>query len=105
MMARIKTLLTFMLGGAFLGLAGASWLGPKWLEWDNTTRLATSTQTMCNLPEIIRNTAAELLRYQVTGTLLGAGLFLVLGIAFVVMRSRRQASPPPAVPPRATPAG
>ena len=37
-MAAVKTLLTFVLLGAFLGLAGASWLGPKYLEWDNTPR-------------------------------------------------------------------
>ncbi len=104
MIATLKTLLTFVLGGAFLGLATASWLGPKWLEWDNTTRLAASTQTMCNLPEIVRLTASKLLRYQVTGTLVGAVIFLGLGIAFVVVRGRQQPRPPAAPPPRATPA-
>jgi hypothetical protein len=99
-MAMLKTLLTFVLTGAFLGLATASWLGPKWLEWDNTTRLQ-ATQVMCNLPEVIRDVSAQLLEYQLLGTLIGAGAFLLLGIVFVVQRSKRQKQgeqPPPQSP-------
>jgi hypothetical protein len=94
-MATLKTLLTFMLLGAFLGLAAASWLGPKWLEYDNTNRYQ-SAQVICNLPEITRNVAADLLTYQTYGTLTGTGVFLVLGIFFVVWRNKRAklASPP-----------
>ena len=101
-MAILKTLLTFLLAGAFLGLATASYLGPKWLEWDNTATLA-PTQTMCNLPEIIRLTAGKLLHYQLMGTLVGAGAMLVLGIAFIAMRRNRGTQPP--VPPQVTPVG
>lgn len=95
-MARIQTLLTFLLAGAFLGLATASWLGPKWLEYDNTATLA-PTQTLCNLPEIIRATTTRLLHYQLVGTLTGAAAFLALGIVFLVVRSRRH--PPASTPP------
>jgi hypothetical protein len=103
MIASLKTLLTFLLAGAFAGLATASWLGPKWLEWDNTTRIQ-ATQTMCNLPEVIRNVTAELLAYQFTGTWVGAGAGLVLGLVFLVVRSRKQkASPPPVAPPPPSP--
>jgi hypothetical protein len=87
-MATLKTLLTFMLLGAFLGLATASWLAPKWLEWDNSPRYQ-AAQTLCNLPEIIRNITADLLHYQLVGTLAGTGTFLVLGIFFVVWRNKR----------------
>ncbi|ATB35381.1 hypothetical protein CYFUS_000794 [Cystobacter fuscus] len=102
MIATLKTLLTFILAGAFGGLATASWLGPKWLEWDNTTRIQ-ATQTMCNLPEVIRSVTAQLLGYQLTGTGVGAGIGLVLGIVFLVMRSKKQKVPqvPPAAPPPA----
>ena len=96
-MAILKTLLTFLLAGAFLGLATASYAGPRWLEWDNTATLA-PTQTMCNLPDIIRLTAARLLHYQLVGTLAGASVFLVLGIAFVVMRRNRGTPPSPLTP-------
>ncbi|WP_395853929.1 hypothetical protein [Cystobacter fuscus] len=103
MIAALKTLLTFILAGAFGGLATASWLGPKWLEWDNTTRIQ-ATQMMCNLPEVIRSVSAQLLGYQLTGTGVGAGIGLVLGIVFLVMRSKKQKAPqvPPATPPSAT---
>jgi len=101
-MATLKTLLTFILAGAFLGLASASWLGPKWLEWDNTPRIQ-ATQMMCNLPEVIRNVTQQLLSYQLTGTLAGAGIALVLGIVFVVTRAKKQkqklAGEPPLAPP------
>ncbi|KFA91078.1 hypothetical protein [Archangium violaceum] len=103
-MATLKTLLTFILFGAFMGLATASWAAPKWLEWDNTTRFQ-ATQTMCNLPEVIRQISASLLQYQLYGTLTGAGTFLILGIVFVVSRSKKQkqAQPPTAPTPPAQP--
>ncbi|WP_434386140.1 hypothetical protein [Melittangium boletus] len=104
-MATLKTLLTFLLAGAFLGLASASWLGPKWLEWDNTPRFQ-ATQMMCDLPKIIRDVSAQLLGYQITGTLVGAGVMLVLGIVYVVARAKKQrrAAQPPVAPPPASPA-
>lgn len=102
MIAALKTLLTFVLAGAFGGLATASWLGPKWLEWDNTTRLQ-ATQTMCNLPEVVRSITTELLGYQLTGTGVGAGTGLLLGIVLLVMRSKKHKAlqVPPATPPSA----
>lgn len=102
MMATVKTLLTFVLAGAFLGLASASWLAPKWLEWDNTPRIQ-ATQAMCDLPQVIRQVSQQLLSYQLTGTLVGAGVMLVLGILYTVSRAkkRKQAAPPqpPLTPP------
>ncbi len=99
-MATLKTLLTFILAGAFLGLATASWLGPQFLTWYNTAPLG--TQTVCDLPKVIEGVTADLLRYQLYGTLTGAGFFLILGILFVVARSKKQKQPP-ASPPQARP--
>lgn len=104
-----KTLLNFILAGALLGFVVASWLGPNYLGWYNETPYA--TQTMCNLPEVVRKTSADLISYQVIGGGVGAGLFLILGVV-VVRRSHRKArmqagqTPPPrsrAPPPDARP--
>jgi hypothetical protein len=96
-MATLKTLLTFLLAGAFLGLATASWAGPHFLTWYNTAPLG--AQTVCDLPKVIQGVTADLLRYQLYGTLIGAGVFLILGVFFVVTRSKKQKKaqqPPPA---------
>ena len=95
MLASLKTLFTFLLAGAFGGLATASWLGPKWLEWNNTTNIPVA-QTMCNLPEVVRSVAAQLLGYQLTGTGTGAAVGLALGTVYLVARRRK--GPPPSVP-------
>jgi hypothetical protein len=71
-----------------VGLAGASWLGPKWLQWDNTPRL-TSAQAICDLPTIIQDVTGQLLMMQLYGTLGGALVFFVLGIVFVRARGKR----------------
>jgi hypothetical protein len=92
-MATLKTLLTFILTGAFLGLATASWVGPRFLEWYNTAPLG--AQTVCDLPKVIQGITADLLRYQVYGTLIGAGVFFILGIFFVMSRSKKQKQQPP----------
>jgi hypothetical protein len=104
-MATLKTLLTFILAGAFLGLATASWAGPHFLTWYNTAPLG--AQTVCDLPKVIQGVTSDLLRYQLIGTLSGAALFLVLGIVFVVARSKKQkqAQQPPATPPQPRPVG
>lgn len=103
-MATLKTLLTFILAGAFLGLATASWAGPQFLEWYNTAPLG--AQTVCDLPKVIQGITADLLRYQLYGTLIGAGVFFILGIFVVVARSKKQkqAQQPPTTPPQPRPA-
>ncbi|PTL84367.1 hypothetical protein [Vitiosangium sp. GDMCC 1.1324] len=101
-MAALKTLLTFILAGAFIGLAAASWAGPHFLEWYNTAPLG--TQTVCDLPKVVQGVTSSLLRYQLIGTLSGAGVFFILGILFVVARSKKQKQEqqPPATPPQAS---
>jgi hypothetical protein len=98
-----KTLLNFVLAGALLGIVVASWLGPSFLGWYNETPYA--TQTMCNLPDVIRRTSASLLSYQATGAGIGGFVMLVLGILFVRRASRRaraQAGQTPPATPGAT---
>jgi len=98
-----KTLLNFVLAGALLGIVVASWLGPSFLGWYNETPYA--TQTMCNLPDVIRRTSASLLSYQATGAGIGGFVMLVLGILFVRRANRRaraQAGQTPPATPGAT---
>ncbi|NVJ28785.1 MULTISPECIES: hypothetical protein [Myxococcus] len=101
-----KTLLNFVLGGALLGILIASWAGPHFIGWYNETPLA--TQTMCNLPQVIRHVSSELLTWQTIGAGVGATVFLVLGILFTI-RSNRKAreqetrTPPPAAPAETAP--
>ncbi|MCP3065477.1 hypothetical protein LXT21_42610 [Myxococcus sp. K38C18041901] len=94
-----KTLLNFVLLGTLLGVLVASWVGPNYLGWYNETPLA--TQTMCNLPEVIRNVTTDLIHYQTIGAGVGALVFLVLGVLFVLRANRKAkdlGAPPPAAP-------
>jgi len=94
-----KTLLNFVLAGTLLGALVASWVGPHAIGWYNETPLA--TQTMCNLPEVVRNVTSQLLTWQVIGAGIGAAVFLALGILFT-LRMNKKARPPSSPPPAAT---
>lgn len=101
-MNTLKTLLTFLLAGAFVGGALGSWLGPKYIAWDNTATFA--TQTVCDLPTVVGQVADKLLRTQLYSALAGALVFLVFGIFFVRARNARRARTGAApVPPPTTP--
>ena len=95
-----KTLFNFVLAGALMGIVVASWVGPAFLGWYNETPFA--TQTMCNLPEVIRRSTSSLLTYQAIGAGIGGLVMLVLGILFVRRASRRaraqEEQTPPATP-------
>ncbi len=87
-MTKLKTVLTFMLAGAFLGNVVATLAAPSFMEWYNTTTLA--TQTMCNLPQVVRDVTSQLIRTQFIGSVIGAVVFMVLGIVFLRARAKRQ---------------
>ena len=97
-MAKLKTVLTFMLAGAFLGNLVATFAAPRLMEWYNSTPLA--SQTMCNLPQVVHDVTSQLIRAQFIGSGIGAVLFLVLGIVYVQARAKKQqqAPTPPAAP-------
>ncbi|HVG59309.1 MAG TPA: hypothetical protein VNA24_12190 [Hyalangium sp.] len=101
-MEKLKTVLTFMLGGAFLGNVVTTLLAPRFMAWYNSTPLA--SQTMCNLPQVVQDVSEQLIRAQFIGSGIGVVVFLVLGIVFVRARSRKQQStPPPPTAPTPTP--
>jgi hypothetical protein len=97
-MVKLKTVLTFVLVGALLGNVVATLAAPPMLGWYNSSSLA--TQTMCNLPEVIQKVSSQLIQAQLIGSGIGMVLFLVLGIAFVQSRAKKQQAtpPPPAAP-------
>ncbi len=101
-MEKLKTVLTFMLGGAFLGNVVATFMAPRFMAWYNSTPLA--SQTMCNLPQVVQDVTSQLIQAQFIGSGIGAVLFLVLGILFVRARTRKQQSTPPPTAPTPTPA-
>lgn len=102
-MNTLKTLLAFLFAGAFVGGTTASLLGPRYLEWYNTAAEEFGTQQVCNLPVVIRKISERLIQYQLYGSLIGAGVGLVLGILIVrALNKRRAAKTPPTTP--ATPA-
>ena len=64
-MALLRTVLTLMLAGALLGGVIAGWMAPKYLEWNTTSPYATTTQ--CDLPAVVRQVAADILKSQAVG--------------------------------------
>ncbi|HEX8701189.1 MAG TPA: hypothetical protein VF815_20360 [Myxococcaceae bacterium] len=95
-MTKLKTVLTFMLVGALLGNLVATFAAPLFIEWYNSTPLA--AQTMCNLPQVVRDVTSQLIRTQFIGTGIGAVVFMVLGIIFLRARAQRQKAMPPQPP-------
>ncbi len=100
-MAKLKTVLTFMLAGAFLGNLVATFTAPRFMTWYNSTPLA--SQTMCNLPQVVQDVTSQLIQAQFIGSGIGAAVFLVLGILFVRARAKKQKSTPPPAAPTPTP--
>ena len=98
-MSLFKTFLIFILAGTLLGTFIASLAAPSYIEWNNSTPLA--TQTMCNLPEVVRSVTASLMHYQLMGAAVGAGVGRVVAI-LVAHRARSRAQPQPGSPPPPT---
>ncbi len=87
-----KTLLAFLFAGAWLGGAIASWVAPGYLEWFNTGSAEFGTQTVCNVPSIIRIVSTKLINYQLIGSAIGAVSALVLGVLISRALAKRSAA-------------
>lgn len=93
-MAKLRTVLSAMVGGALVGILLVSLLGPKYIQWDTT---AGGVAAMCLCAETARSGADRLLSYQMTGCAVGAGLGVLAGVVFLVLRRKQlPAAPPPA---------
>lgn len=99
-MNMFKTLLAWFFAGAWLGGALASWAGPTFLEWYNTASAEFGTQTVCDVPKIIRLVTGKLIGYQLIGSAIGAVVGLVVGTLIARALAKRAAAraAPPSTP-------
>jgi hypothetical protein len=99
-MAFARTVFNFVVAGALFGVIIASLVMPKYLTWDNTT--GTAGKALCDCADCARVSTSRFLNAQITGGGVGAGLGLVAGVAWVVLRRKKgSVTPPGAVPPAA----
>ncbi len=92
-MGLLRQVLTFVVGFALLGIIATSFAAPRYFAWDNTP---TAGKALCDCADVTRQTAERLINAQLIGGSAGAVLGLLVGIAFVVGRRKKQ--PPPAAP-------
>jgi uncharacterized membrane protein YeaQ/YmgE (transglycosylase-associated protein family) len=98
----MKGILIWVLLGALLGIVAASFIVPPMLGWYNEAGyLSQGNQAaaMVNLPEVVRYSTTRLIRGQAIGAVIGAVVFLVLGLSFGG-RSKRRADATPSAPQR-----
>ncbi len=97
----MKTLLLWILAGALVGVAAASFVVPPMLSWYNEAGyLAKGGQpaAMVNLPDVVRYVTSRLIRGQAIGAAAGAVVFLALGLATGRRGTSRSARAPQRVP-------
>jgi hypothetical protein len=86
----MKTTLIFVLLGALLGIAIASWVVPPALAWYTSPGglpQGAEVQAVVQISEVIRYSTSRLIRGQLIGAAIGAAIGLGLGI-FSNVRSR-----------------
>ncbi len=100
-MAAVKTVLVFMLVGAWLGgLLGTS-ASTQWSVWYNTPGAAGA---LCDCAKTTREIGHQVMTGHLAGTAGGTLAFMVLGIVFLRWRkARAMAVVPAAAPPSASP--
>ncbi len=79
----MKTVLIFLLLGALLGAAAASFIVPAALSWYNEPgdlQKGGQVQAIVNVPQVIRYTTDRLIKSQAIGAAIGAAMGLVVGI-------------------------
>ena len=104
MFATLKKLSAVTLAGAIIGMLVASLIGPRFIAWYMTP--GSQGQALCDLPKLTASIVSQLFEWQLIGAIVGAVLFLVIGV--VIIRSRRNAARPglpdgTATPPAAAP--
>lgn len=85
-MAQVRTVLMFMVAFAFVAVIGVSWLGPGYVQWDNTPGSGTAAMCLCSTQAL--QGAQKIIAYQMTGAAVGAVLGLIAGITWVVLRKK-----------------
>ena len=77
----MKTILILTLAGALVGVAAASFIVPPLLSWYSTPGgVPQGTQTMVQMPDVIRYVTSKMLQGQGIGAAIGAVMGLVIGV-------------------------
>jgi hypothetical protein len=86
----LRVVLNFVVAGALLGVLAATLIAPRYMAWDNTPGQG---KALCDCADTTRQTADRLVSAQLSSCAGGAVLGGLLGVAFVVVRRKRQAAP------------
>lgn len=86
-MAQLRIVGTFIVAFSLAAVLLVSWQGPRFIAWDNTVGTGTNAQCLCAETALLG--ARYIISYQMTGAAVGAGLGLIAGIAFVVIRRKK----------------
>jgi hypothetical protein len=92
----------WVLAGALLGIAAASFIVPPMLSWYNEAGYLSNAgqpAAMVNLPDVVRYSTTRLIRGQAIGAAIGAVVFFGIGLALGRGRRQRSASPTSAAAP------
>lgn len=77
----MKTILLLTFAGALVGVAAASFIVPPLLSWYATPGgVPQGTQTVVQMPEIIRYITSKMIQGQAIGATIGAVMGLVIGV-------------------------
>ena len=77
----MKTILILTLAGALVGVAAASFIVPPMLSWYSTPGgVPQGTQTMVQMPEVIRYVTSRMIQGQGIGAAIGSVMGLVIGV-------------------------
>ena len=91
-MAQVRAVLMFIVALAFVSVLLVSWVGPRYISWDNTPGSGTAAMCLCSAQALYG--AQRMISYQMYGAAVGGALGLILGIVFVVAR-KKQLEPSP----------
>ena len=91
--ASLKTVGVFAAVGAIIGNLLATLIAPRFLTWYNTPG-AEAVQTICNMEQMSQHIFNQLIRAQLAGSVIGALLFIGVGVMVVRRRSARGLAAP-----------
>lgn len=86
MMQIVRTVLSFVVGGALLGVLLASFVGPKYIAWDNT--VGSGASAMCVCQEVALQGAQRMISLQMNWCAAGAVVGLIAGGVFAYFRKK-----------------
>lgn len=98
-----KRVIIFLLAGIILGAVASTFMASGYLVWDNTTSVG--GQQTVDLPLVTRQTINSLVRWQLIGAAIGAGVGLIVGLLTLRRRKTLAAGAASATTTTGTPGG